>query len=263
MGTWRASRARGVTDLEQLALTAALRPGGDGLTAVYQPVVALHDHLPVGYQGSIRGRHLGRVLAPAVLFGAARAAGRLAELDRAALATVVREAAPWITGRSLSVRLLPGSFDPERIRELDRACHILGLSTDRLVLEVAASGPGAATGVGRMIEAAREHGARLALHDARPDHRTLERLRHWRPDLIKVSMVVTHQLPASREQLARLVGAAREHGAAAVLEGVETAEQERAARDVGIELVQGYRYGAPLAPHELDTVTLAPTAEAS
>lgn len=259
----RTRRADNATDPEQLALTAALRPGGDGLTAAFQPVIDLGEGRAVAYEGLVRGRHLGRPLAPAVLFAAARASGRLAELDRAALTTVVREAAPWIAGRPLFVHLLPRSLDAARVHELDRACHLLGLPTDDLVLEVPAQETGDASEVREVLDAAREHGARIALDDARPEQRTLEQLRRWRPDLVKISMAVTHQLPASRDALVRLLGAAQDQGATTVLEGVETAAQEQVARELGIDLVQGYRYGSPVSPQELDVAPLARIGHAS
>lgn len=257
---WRRGRSGHGSGPEQLALTAALRPGGDGLTAVYQPVVDLRDGRAIGFEGLIRGRQGDRTVVPAVLFAAARASGRLAELDRAALTTVVREAAPWIDGRPLFVHLLPRTLDPERVHELVRACRLLGLQPGDLVVEIPAHEPCDVAPLRAVLAAAREDGVRIALDDARLDHRTAEQLDRCRPDLLKVSMAVTHALPASQRGLVALQRSAADRGAEVVLEGVETAEQERLARDLGIALVQGYRYGRPVPPSELTADTPCPPA---
>lgn len=255
MATWRAIRptrsTRRASEPEQLALTAALQPGGDGLTAVYQPVIDLRDGRAIGFEGLVRGLQGGRTVVPAVLFAAARASGRLAELDRAALTTVVREAAPWLAGRPLFVHLLPRTLDDERVHELVRACRLLGLLPGDLVLEVPAHEPCSSSELRAVLAAAREHGVRIALDDARPDGRTFQQLDLCRPEVLKVSMTVTHQLPASRDGLVALQTAASDHGSDVIVEGIETAEQERIAGDLGIRLVQGYRYGRPSPPHVL------------
>lgn len=251
----RARDTRDADGPDQLALTAALRPGGDGLTAVYQPLIDLRDRRPIGYEGFIRGRQDGRPLVPAVLFAAARASGRLAELDRAALTTIVREAAPWLAHRTLFVHLLPRTLDPERVHELVRACRLLDLEPDELVLEIPAHEPSDATELHAVLAAAREHGTRIALDDATPDRATFSQLRRCRPDLVKVSMSVTHELPGTRKALLQLLRAAEDEGAEMVLEGVETAAQEEVARDLGIHLLQGYRYGRPVPPDELARAT--------
>lgn len=230
-----------------------LRPGGGGLTAVYQPVLDLRDDRVVAYEGFVRGLHEGRTVVPAPLFAAARASGRLTELDRFAMSTVIREAASWLDGWRLFVHALPGTLDPSRIAELARTCMLLGLEPADLVLEIPAQVPGNVFELRAVAVAAHREGMRVALDDARADDRSLQLLRLIHPDVLKVDMAVTQDLPSSYDELAELVDVAQVQNAEVVLQGVETAAQEQAARQLHIDLVQGYRYQAPLAPHEIVT----------
>lgn len=66
-------------------------------------------------------------------------------------------------------------------------------------------------------------------------------------------MAVTHDLPGSYDELAELTDVAHVLGMEVVLQGVETSAQEQVARQLGIHLVQGYRYRAPAPPHEIAT----------
>lgn len=227
-------------------LEVVLRPGSEALVPAFQPVVRLSTKERVGYEGLIRGRRGARIIPPERLFTLARSEARLIELDRAATAATLRAAAGWLAGELLFLNFTPAAFDVDRVDEVARAAEVLEIPPHTLVLEIVeteriATVAGLQAAVGR----ARQHGMRVALDDVGAGYASLELMCRLDPDVLKISMGLTHQLPRSRGIVAGLALAASHTGAEIVLEGVETAEQERCASELGIDLVQGFRFGRP------------------
>lgn len=57
--------------------------------------------------------------------------------------------------------------------------------------------------------------------------------------------------PTGRSVVAAVVGVAKAFGMATVAEGVETVEQVRALRDLGVDALQGFAFAPPMAIDEL------------
>lgn len=227
-------------------LDAVLRPGSDALVVAFQPVVELATGRAVGYEGLIRGRLGARILPPDRLFSLARTEDRIGELDRAATIATLRTAAPWLDAAMLFLNVSPSELDIARVDNIVRSAALLDIPTGQLVLEVVETQRTTAFGTLRAaVRRARELGMQVALDGVGAGYASLELLCRLEPDTLKISMGLTHQLPHSATTIAGLCLAARHMGAVTVLEGVETAAQERHARTLGIELVQGFRYGRP------------------
>ena len=93
-----------------------------------------------------------------------------------------------------------------------------------------------------------ELGAGLAVDDAGCGFFNMDTVRAVSPAIVKVCITVIRRMergPRVTAALRRTVRAIREMGAAALAEGVETAAQERIARNCGFALAQGYRFGKP------------------
>jgi EAL domain-containing protein (putative c-di-GMP-specific phosphodiesterase class I) len=77
---------------------------------------------------------------------------------------------------------------------------------------------------------------------------SLQHILQIRPDLIKLDITLTHNInldPARKALASALVVFARETGSRLIAEGVETASELSALRDIGIAEVQGYFLGRP------------------
>jgi EAL domain-containing protein (putative c-di-GMP-specific phosphodiesterase class I) len=102
--------------------------------------------------------------------------------------------------------------------------------------------------VARTLTALRRAGIRFALDDIGMAHSHLELIDCIRPSFMKISFDIGQSnRPQTRRTLVRnLTVMAHELGCEVVAERIETEEEEAIARELGIDLGQGYRFGRPV-----------------
>lgn len=260
------SPAREAAELDRLLRQDALR-------MVFQPVVDLCTRTPVAFEALVRGPVGSPLASPADLFRVAAATSRLAELDGACRRTALAEASAQ--GLSAPWTLFVNSELP----------------TDGILT----AGPEAA-GVGRppapagtryavvvelperaltarpieflhLVDRLRARGWGIALDDVGADPASLALLPLVRPDVIKLDLRLVQDQPDSEiAAIVAAVGAQAERDGTAVLaEGIETAEQARAAVAMGATLGQGWLFGRPgslaenlRVPPPRESVTIVP-----
>ena len=91
------------------AISAVIEAGT--LTPVYQPVIDLNSGRVMGYEGLVRLPKESTFAHTGALFDAAEVAGRVADLDRAALDVVLRGARSMDDSMSLSVNVSPRTLE--------------------------------------------------------------------------------------------------------------------------------------------------------
>jgi EAL domain-containing protein (putative c-di-GMP-specific phosphodiesterase class I) len=94
----------------------------------------------------------------------------------------------------------------------------------------------------------RTEGVRVAADDTGAGYSGLQHLLRLSPNVIKLDIALTrhiHADPARRALASALVTFADEIGAALVAEGVESVEELRSLRALGIPAAQGFRLGRP------------------
>lgn len=102
-------------------------------------------------------------------------------------------------------------------------------------------------------------GVRIALDDFGTGHSSLSQLHQLPFDVVKFDRTFVCDLEAdepSRVLLRHMVALARDLGLSTVAEGVETEAQERICRELGCELLQGYRFFKPLQASEFRSLVL-------
>jgi EAL domain-containing protein (putative c-di-GMP-specific phosphodiesterase class I) len=106
----------------------------------------------------------------------------------------------------------------------------------------------------RVVSALRTHGARLAIDDVGAGFSSLRHIVLTAPDVIKLDRSIVTGVSSDHvlRTLARsLTTFAHEAGATVVAEGVETADDAVALRDLGVDHGQGWHFGRPGAPAAL------------
>ncbi|MDO8187959.1 EAL domain-containing protein [Conexibacter sp. JD483] len=225
------------------ALDAALRPGG--LRPAFQPIVDLADGRPVGYEALARGLPGAALARPDQLFAAARAAGRLVELDWACRLAALECSTALDT--TLFVNVEPealGETVPsdvrDRVRALARGRDVVVELTERAL----ASRPAELL---QTVDRLRERGLGVAVDDIGAETSSLALLPLLAPDVVKLDLRLVQQRPT--RELATIVNAVRAHrertGAQVIAEGIETEEHREVARAVGATLGQGWLFGRP------------------
>ena len=216
--------------------------GATSIEAVYQPIVDLRDGSVVGYEALARGRNGHAGTSPEALFAAARAHGRVAELDRACREAAVEGAvagglaAPFC----LFINADAGALEDDLPGTPRGGFTLVMEVTERALTERPEPLLRALTELRRM-------GWGVALDDVGGDSRSLALMPVLYPDVIKLDLRLLRD--RAHEDVARIVtavGAEAEQRLATVLaEGIDSEEQLATAHAAGATLGQGYLLGEP------------------
>lgn len=98
------------------------------------------------------------------------------------------------------------------------------------------------------IRPLRERGIRIAVDDTGAGYASLAHILKIRPHILKLDRTLTRSIdldPVPRALATALITFAREIGASIIAEGVETPDELRTLREIGIAWAQGYHLGRP------------------
>ncbi|MBN1092607.1 diguanylate cyclase [Blastococcus sp. TML/M2B] len=227
-------------------LAAALSDGG--VRSVFQPIVELDTGRVVAYEALARGPQ-GPLERPDRLFAAARAAGRLAELDELCRAAAFRGAVEQglLAPLTVFVNVEPEVLDSAPLDDLlaiaERAPRDL-----RVVLEITERALAARPAeLLRTVERVRSLGWGVAVDDVGADSMSLAFLPLLSPDVIKLDLRLVQDRPGPA--VAEIMNAVNAHaertGALVLAEGIENEAHLATARALGATLGQGWMFGRP------------------
>ncbi|HKY51867.1 MAG TPA: EAL domain-containing protein, partial [Candidatus Limnocylindria bacterium] len=241
------------------------------LYLVYQPVVDLASGRALGAEALLRWKHPSRNITPLEFIPAAERTGLIVPIGRWVLREACVRARGWqrqIGGRfsisvNVSARQLINTDLPAFVRE---ALDASGLDPRDLWLEVTETVLlNDAPIVTARLEELRALGVRIALDDFGAGYNSLEYVRRFPLDGLKIDASFVRNLPQARTDgilVRALVTLAQGLGVHLVAEGVEREEQARALREAGCPLAQGFLFARPVPADELGRLlerTAAPT----
>ncbi|TKJ19929.1 EAL domain-containing protein [Blastococcus sp. CCUG 61487] len=228
---------------------------GGAVHSVFQPIVDLDSGAVVAYEALARGP-VGPLERPDALFAAARAAGKLPELDEACRAAAFRGAVEHglLAPTTVFVNVEPEVLDIAPLADL---LAIAGTAPRelRVVLEVTERALAARPAeLMRTVERVRRLGWGIALDDVGADPMSLSFMPLLRPDVVKLDLRLVQGRPgAEAAQVMNAVNAyAESTGALVLAEGIETEAHLATARALGATLGQGWHFGRPAAGPALD-----------
>ena len=178
-------------------------------------------------------------------------AGLIARIGLVVLRDACRAAASWPAGVRLAVNASPHQLRHHGLLEIvDSILDETGLAASRLELEITETAVLDATPqILAMLEALGRRGIRIVLDDFGTGHSTLNHLREFRLDGLKLSSDFIHDLEHDRKTAAIVAAVAFLAGRLDIpitAEGVETDSQLALVRAQGITHVQGYLFSRPL-----------------
>jgi diguanylate cyclase (GGDEF)-like protein len=221
------------------------------LTPVFQPIVDLRDGAVLGFEGLVRPAQGSPFSNPGQLFAAAAAAGRIVELDIACFDVVAAGAGQIDPSQVVSINLSPLTLEVQDF-SASWLLEILArhrLSPGRVIVELTERE--AITdleAVRRNVAALQHAGVRIAADDVGAGNAGLRLLSQLRFDIVKIDLSLVQDgihHDASRNVVRSLMDLAARQGAVAIAEGLETAEQLRSLRELGLITGQGYLLGRP------------------
>jgi diguanylate cyclase (GGDEF)-like protein/PAS domain S-box-containing protein len=257
-------KAMGSRSVERLDLESALRRAldADEFEAFYQPIVATATGAIVGVEALVRWHHPDRgLLEPGQFINLSEETGLILPIGRTVLGQACRTARRWqdtFDARiTMSVNLSARQFsNPELVQEVADVLRITGLDHDRLCLEITESV--AVEDIGRTIstlDQLKALGVRLAIDDFGTGFSSLNYLKRFPVDVVKIDRSFVMGIPVDAVDSAivtAVLGLAEAVGMVTVAEGVETADQLDARRELGCPLVQGHHLGRPAAAADIE-----------
>ncbi len=226
-----------------------------GVHSVFQPIVDLDSDRVVAYEALARGPE-GPLANPDAMFAAARAAGRLAELDGACRAAAFRGAVEHglLAPTTVFVNVAPEVLDTAPLADL-LAIAATAPGDLRVVLEVTERALAARPAeLLRTVERVRRLGWGIALDDVGADPMSLSFMPLLRPDVVKLDLRLVQGRPGPA--IARVMNAvnayAESTGALVLAEGIETQAHLDTALSLGAVLGQGWFLGRPAAGAQPD-----------
>lgn len=229
----RARRARIVEIMESDAL----------LEPVFQPIVDL-EHMTVrGYEALSRF-HAEPRQGPDAWIAEAHLHGMGIELEAECIRRAVARRDKMPAGRYLSLNASPELLVSPLLDEVLSDQSLLGI-----VLEITEhQHVSDYAELASRLALLRGRGARVAIDDVGAGHSSMRHVMNLRPDMIKVDrwIVTDINVDSGKRALVRsFVALSIELGADLVIEGVETAEELAALRELGLGIGQGYLFARP------------------
>ncbi|HET9117018.1 MAG TPA: bifunctional diguanylate cyclase/phosphodiesterase, partial [Pseudonocardiaceae bacterium] len=225
----------------------------DELQLHYQPVVNSAGVI-VSAEALIRWPHPERgMLSPAVFLPVAEQGGLMRELDRWVLRTALREARDWVSwdGRPVAVAVnLADPGESDFVATVANAVAGSGLPWERLVLELVETTLIDLSETTRQAMAELvERGARFAVDDFGTGYSSLARLKDLPAQIVKLDRQFVSGVGADPSDFAvvrAVVDMAHAMGRVCVAEGVETVDQFRVLRSLGVDSYQGWLFSRAL-----------------
>jgi len=234
----------------------ALAPGADGLSGArvilerglywshYEPFVSLHTGKVVGYEALARfARPDGALVSPATMFALLHGAPALLLEAELLLKRHQLDHAP--AGAEIFLNLDPDSWAAGGEGTDNPLLDLVASATQPVVVEVIENLDAGDATVGRgFVAALRSRGLRIALDDVGASNSLLSFEALDEAEVLKFDRTLLRRLgkPRRRAMVQALARLARETGGRSVLEGVETAADLALARDLGVDLVQGWYF---------------------
>jgi diguanylate cyclase (GGDEF)-like protein len=249
---------------ERLVLENELREAvrEDQLVVFYQPKVNMHGGAIAGAEALVRWNHpTAGLLSPGAFIQAAEECGLIGEIGDWVLRRACREAAGLAAkgfAMPVAVNVSAMQFESEGFAEsvLD-ALEDSGLPAHLLELELTEStAMRDPERVIAQIEPLRALGVTFAIDDFGTGHSSLSYLTRMPFDVFKIDQSFVRDMISdhhARVVVETILAMAKSLKLKTVAEGVETAEQYIALRDLGATLAQGYLFARPMPLDELES----------
>lgn len=221
------------------------------LCALFQPIVNSSKRQILGYEALIRGPSDSPLHSPLTLFETASRHGRLLELELLCReVSIHRFTSLGLPGKlflntSPEVLFQPNFRSGCTLDMLKKA----GLPADQVVIELTEQYPMENYALVREAKLHyQEMGFEIAIDDLGAGYAGLRMWSELRPDYVKIDrhfMQDIHEDRIKQEFVRSIQDIARSLKCRVIAEGVETADELRAANQLGLELFQGYYFARP------------------
>jgi diguanylate cyclase (GGDEF)-like protein len=227
----------------------------DALVLEYQPIVALDDGRPAGFEALLRWEHPSRGrLSPDQFIDVAEESGLIAPIGEWVMRDAMDAARRWGTSDDspyVAINVSARQFrTPGFTATVQRLITESGLRPDRVTLEITESLLlRDDDSVWQDLQNLRRFGVRIAIDDFGTGYSALSYLRHVPLDVVKLDRSFIQSMAASvkqRELVQGIVGLADVLGLQVIAEGIETEHERDLAARIGCAYGQGFLFSPAL-----------------
>lgn len=235
----------------------------------YQPVVQVADGRIVGVEALCRWPQRDQSFAPPEVFiQQAESCGFIIPLGEWVLRTAAEQVRRWHQLFGVTLRLAVNLSGRQflhfnLIKQVEDALRVTGFDPTALDFEItetiAMHNAEESVGVMRQLKAM---GVGLSLDDFGTGYSSLSYLKRFPIDVLKIDKSFVRDIPEDANDLAivsAIIAMAHALGLKVIAEGVETDAQWHFLRDCGTQFAQGYYFGRPLPPSELEALLASTT----
>ena len=245
----------------QLEVDLADALAGEQFSLVYQPMLELDSERVVGVEALLRWNHpTAGAISPNLFIPIAEENGLIIAIGRWVLEQACAQGAAWRDrGHALNISVNASARQLERPEFVDEVRTTLarsGLEAQDLTLEITETAlmrkPDATA---QLLTQLKSLGVRIAVDDFGTGYSSLAYLRQFPVDSLKIDRTFITGLARSPEAHAlahTLIELGKALGLQTLAEGVEERDQVRELRREGCDLVQGFLFARPMAPHALE-----------
>jgi diguanylate cyclase (GGDEF)-like protein len=258
LGRWRQFAGGSNRSAEQLDLEADLRAAiiDGGIEVFFQPLVDAVTGRPEDAEALVRWRHPDRgLVSPADFIPIAEETGLILPLGELVLREACRQCRSWETELGVrlgvSVNLSARQFQDSDLVEVVRdALAAADLPADRLCLEVTETlAMRDIEWTIQTLQRLKDTGVRVAIDDFGTGHSSLNYLKRFPIDVVKIDGSFVHDIDTSvvdNAIVTAVVMLAQTLQITTVAECVESAGQLTKLRQLGCTLIQGYLFAKPM-----------------
>ncbi len=227
------------------------------LGVLFEPIVSLRESEVIGYEALVRGPRDIDLASPRQLVQLASEAGLVYELDCLCRRVALEQVHCLPPAKKLFLNCLPTSIGDPNLRGegLIKTLENYNPQPSDLVLEISEKESIQNFAIFReMRDSWRNLGIGIAVDDAGAGYASLEAIMEITPDFLKADMRLVRGIdsdPPRQEVLRALHAVARKIGAHVIAEGVETEDELRVLRQLGIPYGQGYHFGGGLSAYRV------------
>jgi diguanylate cyclase (GGDEF)-like protein len=221
------------------------------LTAVFQPILDMHQATVVGFEGLIRGPVSSALHSPMELFTVARGCGMVAEVEYLSRRIVLESFAKLCLPGKVFLNISPDILlqKDSRTGETLKYIEELGLQPNQVIIELTENAQALDYQLLRdATQYYRNMGFEIAIDDLGEGFSGLRLWSEIRPNYVKIDkhFIRDIHLDPVKLQFARSIQEiAAKSGARVIAEGIETQAELMAVRDLGIAFGQGYHIAKP------------------
>jgi sensor c-di-GMP phosphodiesterase-like protein len=230
----------------------------DELSLVYEPVVDLGSSQIVGAEVLARWRdEQGQPVLPDIFIALAEEQGLIGGITEFVIRRATEELRDLLRSRDFRISINIAAVDligQELPRCLDRYVEARGIPSDRVAFELTERSTADRELIVRAIRMLRGRGHPVFLDDFGVGYSSLSYLHELGVDAIKIEKSFTAVLggeSVTASVVPQILSIASSLKLGVIVEGVETPVQEKSLRELGVQLVQGWFYGKPMAAKDL------------